>query len=302
MDLKELLLTNLKNKRIVITGCGYKPLKKKFKDIHGNLTHNSIFVNGIEMKLNVGSGIALFLASEGAIIHMVSKTMEKLENLKQEFIKLGINDKLIEYTSLDLLNEKEVNNFVNNLSKDKTIYWVQSVGLGAGSYKLKDDNPYLPVNKIPLELLEKETTTVLKSTHIMLNSLLPVFEKQKETKIIIISSMSAIRGYSLGGTHCAAKGAIDRYANSVMLGLYKKNIFLTTIRPGAVDTGMYDNEVVQKAIFDVCDEYGSNWRKDGLKLISPISLGKIIFSVFTNDSHITSLNVVSRSQLPNEGS
>ena len=115
--------------------------------------------------------------------------------------------------------------------------------------------------------------------------------------------MSAIRGYSSGGAHCAAKGALDRYVNSVMLGLYKKNIFVTTIRPGGVDTGLYDNEVVQNAIFEINDDgYGGIWRKEGIKLIPPTSIGKIIYSVLVNDSHITSLNVVSRKQSPNEGS
>ncbi|GAH59141.1 unnamed protein product, partial [marine sediment metagenome] len=65
----------------------------------------------------------------------------------------------------------------------------------------------------------------------------------------------AIRGYSYGGTHCAAKGAIDRYANSAMLGNYKDNLFITTIRPGGIDTGMYDSKSVQEAVKDIAEEY-----------------------------------------------
>jgi NADP-dependent 3-hydroxy acid dehydrogenase YdfG len=134
-----------------------------------------------------------------------------------------------------------------------------------------------------------------------MKELLPIFRKQKETRIGIISSMSAIRSYSYGGTHCAAKGAIDRYANSAMLGDYKHNIFITTIRPGGMDTGMYDNPAVQKAINVVSDEYNGQYRKNQF-YAPPISVGEAINYVFTTPAHITSLNLVAKGQFPNEGS
>lgn len=89
----------------------------------------------------------------------------------------------------------------------------------------------------------------------MMKKLLLRFRKQKESRVAIITSMSGIRGYSFGATHCTAKGAIDRYANSSMLGPYKDNIFVTTVRPGGVDTGMYDNTKVQEAVKMISDEY-----------------------------------------------
>lgn len=291
----------LNGKRIIITGCGYKPISKVFTDlVTKEQSHDSIEVENKEMKLNIGSAIAGILARNGAIIHMVSTSEEKLRNIKNNFSEI-IESNLIEYSALDLLNEKEVKTFVEKLSKDKEIYWVQSVGLGAGSYKLKDDNPYLPLEEIDVELIEAETSTVLKATHIMMKALLPVFRKQKETRIAIITSMSAIRGYSLGGTHTTAKGAIDRYANSSMLALYKDNIFVTTIRPGGVDTGMYDSPKVQEAVNQISDEYSGQYRKHQA-YAPPTSIGEIIKEVFTIPAHITSINIVAKGQFPNEGS
>ncbi|MFA5993285.1 MAG: SDR family oxidoreductase [Candidatus Pacearchaeota archaeon] len=291
----------LKGKRIIITGCGYKPLKQTFYDITTKEpSHDFINVNGQEMKLNIGSAVAGVLASNGATVHMVSTSEDKLINIKTELSK-NFNKDLIEYSVVNLLDEKDVNEFVKKLPRDKPLYWVQSVGLGAGSYKLKDDNPYLPLEEIDLGLIEAETTTVIKASHIMMKALLPIFKKQKETRVAIISSMSAIRGYSYGGTHTTAKGAIDRYANSAMLALYKDNIFITTIRPGGVDTGMYDNKKVQKAIKVASDEYGGIWRRQ-ITLSPPTSIGEAIAYVFTTPSHIPSLNIVAKGQFPNEGS
>ncbi len=291
----------LNGKRIIITGCGYKPLSKVFTDIvTKEPSHDSIKIDDKEMKLNIGSAIAGVLARNGAIVHMVSTSPDKLQNIKNNFSKI-IESNLIEYSALDLLNEKKVKNFVDKLPKDKPLYWVQSVGLGAGSYKLKDDNPYLPLEKIDLDLIEAETLNVIKSTHIMMKNLLPIFRKQKETRIAIITSMSAIRGYSFGGTHTTAKGAIDRYANSSMLALYKDNIFVTTIRPGGVDTGMYDNQKVQEAINVVSDEYNGQYRKHQT-YAPPTTVGEAINYAFTTPSHIPSINLVAKGQFPNEGS
>ena len=300
--LENIVRTNeLEVKRIVVTGCGYRPLKYTFYDVvTGETSHDAIFVDGREMKLNIGAAVAGVLAKSGATVHMVSTSEDKLDNIKQEFSG-HINPEQVEYSALDLLSEDAVKDFVVRLPKDKPFYWVQSVGLGAGSYKLKDDNPYLPLEEIPIELLEKESQTVLCATHLMMKEFLPRFREQDETRIALVSSMSAIRGYSYGGTHCAAKGAIDRYANAAMLALYKDNIFVTTVRPGGVDTGMYDNPVVQEAIKIVSDEYGGNYRMHQT-YAPPIEVGKLVKEIFTIGAHIPSVNFVARGQMPNEGS
>ncbi len=300
----------LKGHRIIITGCGYKPLQHKFYDVvTGEESHNAIFVDGVEMKLNIGAVTAYVLASCGAVVHMVSTTEEKLKNIKKNIVEeLECNADQIEYSVVDLLDEKSVHTFVDNLPKDLPIHWVQSIGLGAGSYKTKDGNPYLPLEEISLDLLEKESSIVLKGTHILMQALLPIFRLQSvkgiESRIAIITSMSAVRGYTRGGTHCAAKGAISRYTNSAMLELWKEKIYITDIRPGAVDTGGYDNVNVQKSILEIDREHGGGyWTKNNIHLAQPRSVGETVKLVFhTPGGHITSINMVGKGQFPNEGS
>lgn len=300
----------LAGKRIIVTGCGFKPVQTKFYDIHTKEeSHDSIFVNNNEQKLNIGAATAFVLAANGATVHLVSKTENNLKQISAQIIEtLNVEESQVEYSAVDILDETEISKFVSKLPKDKPIWWVQSIGLGAGAYKLKDDNPYLHIETIPAELLEKESTVVLKGTHILMQKLLPVFREQNknfgiETRIAIISSMSAIRGYNLGGTHCAAKGAISRYANSAMLDLYKENIFVTDVRPGAVDTGMYDNKAVQNAVIEIVKNYGNNWKKENeIRLMPPTSIGYIINTIFSVPAHTTSVNMVAKSQFPNEGS
>ena len=299
----------LEGKRIVVTGCGYEPVNHLFYDITtGEPSHDAIKIDGEEYKINIGTAIAFVLAANGATVHMVSRTESKLKNIKENIIDiLNIPKDKVEYSAADLLSKEGIDKFVVVLPNKKPIYWAHSIGLGAGAYKVKDNNPYLHIEDIPPELLEKESTIVLKGTHILMQNLLPIFREQNkkegiETKVAIISSMSAIRGYNRGGTHCAAKGAISRYANSAMLDLWKERIYITDVRPGGVDTGMYDNKAVQKAVLDIDKEYGNYFNKSGIRLASPTSVGEAINYVFTTPAHIPSLNLVAKGQFPNEGS
>lgn len=304
--LKSIPTTNLlADKRIIVTGCSFRPVKHVFRDhATSEETHDSIFFNNKEMKINIGTAVAFVLAANGATVHLIGRTEEKLRIIKDCIINITKAPKnKVEYSKVDLLNKRSVKAFVKHLPKDKPLYWIQSIGLGAGDYKLANNNPYLHIEDIPVELLEVESKIVLKGTHILMQNLLPIFRKQnirfhQETRIAIVSSMSAIRGYNRGGTHTAAKGAISRYANSAAIDLWKEKIYITDVRPGDIDTGLYDNKVVRNAILDIVKEYGQ--RK--ISLAPPISIGYIINSVFTIPAQITSVNLVAKGQHPHEGS
>lgn len=287
--------------RVVVTGCGYKPLENRFYDVvSGEESHDSLSIEGQEVKSNIGTAVSAVLANSGATVHMVSSSGDKLKNIKNSLESVIGQPCSIEYSSVNLLERENVRSFIHNLPKDKPIYWVQSLGLGAGSYKVANDNPYLKEEDVPLELIDAELG-IVKATDMMMKELSPIFRKQKESRIAIVSSMSALRGYSYGAAHCSAKGAIDRYANAMMLGKYKENTFITTVRPGAIDTGMYDSPIVQEAIKDISDEYNGIWRKQ-ITLAPPTSVGEAIKFIFTTPAHIPSLNLVAKGQFPNEGS
>ena len=289
--------------RVVVTGCGYKPVQHIFYDIvTGEPSHDSIIVNGQEMKLNIGSATSAVLALNGATVHMVSTSMDKLQNIKNSLDSLVGNETQIEYSKVDLFDEHSIKELINSLPNDKSVYWVQALGLSGGVYNVKDDNPYLPIEDIDPKLMEAELSVTI-ATQKMMREFLPRLKQQKESRIAIITSMSAIRAYSLGGTHCAGKAALDKWANSARLAFYKTpdNIFITTIRPGGVDTGMYDNTVIQNVIESISDEYTGQYSKHHTYM-PPTTVGKSILLAFTVPAHIPSLNLVAKGQFPHEGS
>lgn len=294
---------SLSGKRVLITGVGLKPVGFIFKDIvTGEPSHTSVATNGIEYKANIGSATALECARVGAIVHLVSRSEDKLKIVKN-WIEKNVSGSKVEYSAVDIGDSDELKRILEAIPTDNPLYWVQSVGLGAGTVKLKDDNPYLMIDDISQELMDAELS-VLKNTVSLLQLLLPRFRQQNETRICIVSSMSAIRSVISGSVHMAAKGAISRFTNAANLELDKEKIFVTDIRPGGADTGLYDSEEVQKTIIKIAGTYGYDWshQNGGPRLIPPSTIGQAIVTALTSQGHITSINMVGRGQWPHEGS
>src|SRR5581483_6161561 len=128
---------------VIITGCGYKPIKHIYR-YNGEPSHDSISIDDKLHKMNIGTATAYYLARKGVDVIMVSRTPESLRKIKEGLIALGCNPKLINYIAADVISNKGIDGLIKQLPKNKNFYWVQSVGLGAGAYKIPHDNIYLP--------------------------------------------------------------------------------------------------------------------------------------------------------------
>jgi short-subunit dehydrogenase len=253
-------------------------------------------------KSNIGAATAYELCKQGFHVHMISRTEDNLKVVQQWVIE-NFPEAKINYSASSVGDRESIFKIVEMIPKEKTIFWVQSVGLGGGTVKIKDDNPYLAIEDISSELMEAELS-VLTDTVKFLQVLLPRFRTQKETKVCIVSSMSAIRSVAYGSIHNAAKGSISRFTNAAMIELNKDKIYVTDVRPGAIDTGMYDSKVVQEAVQKIASSMNYDWsdQNGGLRLAPPSSVGKLIAGILSSEAHITSINMVAKGQFPHEGS
>lgn len=296
-------MKNLQGYRVLVTGVGIKPVNHVFSDlITGHTTHTPVVIEGVDHKANIGAACALECARAGAVVHMVARNEQNLAHVA-DWIHEELPDAQVEYSAVDLSSADEIKKLAKLLPFDLPLYWVQSLGLGAGTVKVPNDNPYVPVDQIVPGLLEAEMS-VLSSTLTLLQALLPRFEIQPESRVAIVSSMSAVRATTFMGVHAAAKGALSRFANAVMLELAPKRVFVSSVRPGGVDTGLYDAPEVQKAVVEMVAGYGYDWSVEngGLRLMPPTAVGEAIVNVLTAQCHITSVNMVAQGQFPHEGS
>ncbi len=285
---------DLTGTRVLVTGVGIAPARYIFRDkVTGEPTHTPIIMNGEECKANLGAAAALECAKAGAIVHLVCRNEDKARAAKH-WIEESVVGSQVEYSTTDLNDREHLQNLIESLPCDRPLHWVQSLGVGGGTVVLKDGHPYVPVEEISTSLLEAELS-VLTSTVDLLQLILPRLRRQEEARICIVSSMTAIRGYPLGSVHAAAKGAIARFINSARLELVKYNIYVTDIRPGAVDTGQYDSPAVRDVIATIDKSFGLD-SSERLYLMPPTAVGKAIVTALTSESNMLSINMVARGQ------
>jgi short-subunit dehydrogenase len=296
----------LAGKLVLITGVGIKPVQHIFEDITtGETTHTPVTVDGQEYKANIGAATAMECAKAGADLIMVSRNSRALKDIASWIHEqIQHNSSSIRPVGYDLnpecFNPPYFRNLISwnrSTPAQQTLYWVNSIGVGGGTVKLKNDNPYLTLDEMDHSSLEAELS-VIKTSAGVLKSLLPIFRQQSETRVAMVSSMTAIRGYWAGSVHAAAKGGLSRFTNAAMLELASDRIYITDVRPGGVDTGLYDSEIVRNRVTDMCHRsYGSGW-----SLMPPSAVGKMIVTVLSSEAHIPSVNMLARGQMPHEGS
>ena len=122
--LKEVAMSDrLEGKRIIVTGCGYRPLRQDFSDSieHVEPQNDYVRIDGERIKLNIGSAVAGVLTLNGADVVMVSRSAYKLRRIKESLDDVVRNHPQIRFSALDLLDEEQVRKFVEELPDDKPI-------------------------------------------------------------------------------------------------------------------------------------------------------------------------------------
>ncbi len=263
---------------IIITGCGYKPIAHVYS-YEGKPTHNGINIDGIEHKMNVGAAVAFYFLQKNIEVIMISRTEENLKKIKEGFIKLGCREELIHYITTDITTDEGVNTLVTNLPQRECFYWVQSIGMGGGAYKVPNDNIYLPFEQVQPELIDAESK-IVSATHRLLLKLIPIFRKQiqngNKSKICIITSMSGERGYHFGTTHVAAKHALVGYIKGIEKELEDEGIEIYDVRPGGIDTGMYDNSHTREAVEEI-SQRTKMWGGEKPIYAEPIKVAEAVY-------------------------
>lgn len=275
----------MKNLKVIITGCGFKPVGHIYT--HNNKpTYNSITIDGVESKMNIGTAIAYYFAKKDIQVIMVSRNIESLEKIKQGLVLLGCNESDISYIASDITTNEGIDHLIKSLPKDSYFYWVQSLGMGGGSYKLPNDNVYLPFEKISPELIAVEMDIVT-ATHRMMLRIIKQLRKQVKNnlsaKVCVITSMSGERGYHYGATHVAAKHALVGYIKGIEKELHDEGIEIFDVRPGAIDTGMYDNKHVQKSVNEIAQKT-KMWSGKKPAYSEPIHVAKKVYDALFGKS------------------
>lgn len=186
---------------------------------------NAIVTGGAR---GIGREIATNLAKNGANIAINYRTYNKdLEKLVSELEDYNV--KVLTY-KCDVSNEEEVEAFIKEV-KDKF-----------NSIDILVNNAGITKDGLILRMSEKDFTDVLdinlKGTFNMTKAVSKIMVKQRQGKIINISSVVGVAGNAGQCNYAASKAGVIGFSKSIARELASRNINVNVIAPGYINTDM----------------------------------------------------------------
>ncbi len=191
------------------------------------LINKNVLISGISR--GIGKALAIELAREGCNVFGIARDKSKLDELKSELNKLGVESELFSADVGDYYLLKEI--IESLISKYKIDVLINNAGIGI--FKPLTDYTYEDFDR----LMKTNLYGVFNLTHLVLPSMI----QNQSGDIIFISSLAG-KNVNPGSTgYSATKFALTGFAHSLMLEVRKYNIRICLVHPGSVDTELIAN-------------------------------------------------------------
>lgn len=174
----------------------------------------------------IGKATAIMLADHGFDLIICGRRTDRLAELK----KLLKNKRVeIYFESFDIRKLDEVNHFFESLPQRwKNInILINNAGLASGLSS---------IDKGEIDDWEKMLDTNVKGLLYVTKNTIPLMQESQSGHIINIVSIAGKEVYPYGNVYCASKFAVDALTKALRRELAEKNIKVTGIYPGAVET------------------------------------------------------------------
>jgi len=172
----------------------------------------------------IGEATARLFASKKYKIIITGRRTERLDKLKEE-LKSAYDIECIAL-SFDVRDKEAVDKALSSVS-DSIHILVNNAGLSRG----KD-----PIQSGSVDDWDQMIDTNVKGLLYITQAVLPKMPTDGSSHIINISSISGKQVYGGGTVYCASKFAVDALNTGMRIDLLEKNIRVTSINPGAVNT------------------------------------------------------------------
>lgn len=184
-----------------------------------------VFITGASS--GIGKSCAYAFAAKGASL-IISARREKIVEEVAKDIREKFGVKVYTF-KLDVRNREEITKAVSALPDEwKGIdILINNAGLARGMDKFYDDDP----NGWD-EMIDTNVKGLLFVTH----AILPGMIERKFGHIINIGSIAGREAYPKGAVYCATKHAVDAITRSLRMDTIDKNILVSTIDAGMVET------------------------------------------------------------------
>jgi 3-hydroxy acid dehydrogenase/malonic semialdehyde reductase len=190
-----------------------------------NLSKKIVFITGASS--GIGKACAEAFAKEGAHLILSARRISLVKKLSQSLVK---RYKIRTYVSrLDVRNKDEVKNFISSLPKEwkKIDILLNNAGLARGLSDIDEGN---------IQDWDEMIDTNIKGLLYVSREVLPLMVKRKKGHIINIGSIAGHAIYPKGNVYNASKFAVGAITKAMRLDLYEKDIRISTVDPGMVET------------------------------------------------------------------
>lgn len=190
-----------------------------------SLKDKIVFITGASS--GIGKACAYAFAREGANVIINARRYELLNDIADD-IKKKYNVSVYAF-QLDVRNKDLVFSKINSLPDEwKNInILINNAGLARGLNKFYEDNP---------DNWEVMIDTNIKGLLYVTYAILPGMIQRGYGHIINIGSIAGYEAYPKGAVYCATKHAVDAITKSLRMDTIDKNILVSIIEPGLVET------------------------------------------------------------------
>ncbi|HOI30406.1 MAG TPA: SDR family NAD(P)-dependent oxidoreductase [Melioribacteraceae bacterium] len=233
-----------------------------------SLKGKSVFITGVTS--GIGKACVYAFAAEGARLVISARRKNLVDEIAAD-IKKKYNSELYAF-QLDVSSKKNVDDAIDSLPEEfkRIDILVNNAGMGRGMNKLYEDNP-----DGWEEMIDTNVKGLLYVTRAVINQMV----ERKEGHVINIGSIAGHEPYTRGAVYCASKAAVAAITKSLRMDVMDKNIRISTVDPGLVQTGFskvrfYGDEAKAESVYK------------GYTPLSPEDIADAVVFIATRPEHV----------------
>lgn len=174
----------------------------------------------------IGEALAVELAKRGAIVGMLARREQFLQNITREIENKGGTAR---HFACDITDEVCVSGAAESLRNEfgKIDILIANAGIGGSAKDAKDLKP---------EDFRRVIDTNLIGAVNAVSTVLPQMIERGSGQLVAISSLAGFRGLPKSAAYCASKAGMTAFFESVRLDVQHKGVAVTIIQPGFIKT------------------------------------------------------------------
>ena len=174
----------------------------------------------------IGKALALQYAKENSRLILIARNQQRLQAVADHCLAQGA---MVETVVCDVAQHHQLITVVGELDRK---YPIDVVIANAGIINSVD----VKLGREPFDQMKKVIDINLLGMMATIDPLIEPMQKRQKWQIVLIASMSALRGLKLLPAYSASKAAVMSYGESLYDLLHADNIKVTTAVPGFIES------------------------------------------------------------------